>query len=353
MMKKIFRWHGEKDPVSLDYIAQIPGVEGIVTSLYNLPLGEIWPMDEVKELMAAAKKRGLKLEVVDSFRIHEDIKLGKPTRDKIIKNYCINIRNLAACGIKVLCYTFMPIFNATRTKMDYELPDGSKVLYFDLEVVKNADPKDASKMMPGVGESTEAERISKLVKEYESVTEEELWENYGYFLKKIIPVAEEAGVQMAVHPDDPPYSVFGVPRIVKNAEDMRRLVNIVDSPANGFTLCVGSLGETPTNDVPAIVREFAPLGKIIFVHFRNVKLEENGNFYESGHLTEDGSIDMGEVMKALYESNYDGYIRPDHGRAIWGENGGNPGYGLYDRALGIAYINGLWEGIAKASQNNK
>lgn len=349
-MKKIFRWHGENDPVSLDYIAQIPGVEGIVTSLYNLPLGEIWPVDEIRKLMDEAKKRGLKLEVVDSFRINEDIKLGKPTRDKLIENYCTNIRNLSSCGIKVICYTYMPVFNATRTEMDYELPDGSRVLRFDMKKIKDAKPSDASRMMPGVGESRKAENIRKLVKEYEGITEEDLWRNYEYFLKRIIPVAESVGVKMAVHPDDPPYSVFGLPRILKNREDLRRLSQLIDSPSNTFTLCVGSLGEDPNNDVPEIIREFVPKGKIAFVHFRNIKLEEDGSFYESGHFTEDGSIDMGEVMKALYDCNYKGYIRPDHGRGIWGEYGGNPGYGLFDRALGVAYINGLWEGIAKASK---
>lgn len=352
MLKKIFRWHGEDDPVTLQYIKQIPGVEGVVTSLYSLPLGQVWPMDEMKSKIAAANAHGLKLEMVDSFRINEDIKLGKPNRDEIIENYCTNIRNLADCGIKVICYTFMPIFNATRTTMDYELEDGSRVLHFDMDIVKNCDPSDASKMMPGVGETQEAERIRELLKEYEGVTEEDLWRNYEYFLKKVIPVAEEVGVRMAVHPDDPPYSVFGIPRIVKNAEDLRRISEIIDSPANGFTLCVGSLGETHTNNVPEIIREFAPKGKIIFVHFRNVKIEENGSFYESGHLTEDGSIDMGEVMRALYECDYDGYIRPDHGRGIWGEEG-NPGYGLYDRALGIAYINGLWEGLDRAYKSKK
>lgn len=347
-MKIIFRWHGEKDPIPLEYISQIHGLYGIVTSLYHLPLGEVWPIEKIKKAQEEAKKHGLKLELVDSFRIHEDIKLGKPSRDKLIPNYCENIKKLAACGIKVICYNFMPVFDWTRTNMEYQLPDGSNTLSFDMETINNIDPSKGIEL-PGWGTNYSPEALQAMLKEYEGISEEKLFENFKYFLERIIPVAEEAGIKMALHPDDPPRPIFNLPRIVKNAEDYRKIIDCIDSPANGITLCTGSLGSVAGNDVPALIREFGKCKKIHFIHARNVKLFENGDFYESGHITESGSLNMGEIIKALYEIDYEGYIRPDHGRMIWGETG-VPGYGLYDRALGVAYLNGLWEGINKASK---
>lgn len=344
-MKMIFRWHGEKDPISLQFISQIPGIQGVVTSLYNLPLGEVWPIDKILSVKDQAGKVGLSLDVVDSFRIHEDIKLGKSTRDQLIINYCENIKNLAAAGIKIICYNFMPVFDWTRTKMEYSLPDSSTTLSFDKETINNIDPSKGIDL-PGWGTSLLPEKLQALLKEYSTMTEEKLWTNFTYFMEKIIPVAEEAGVKMAIHADDPPCSIFGLPRIMKNITDFRRLLELSDSPANGITFCTGSLGSSADNDVPAMIREFGGKGRIYFVHARNVKLSENGDFYESGHTTESGSLDMKEVMKALQDVNFTGYVRPDHGRMIWGEIG-IPGYGLYDRALGAAYLNGLWEGISK------
>lgn len=345
MFKMIFRWHGEGDPISLEYIKQIPGLYGIVTSLYKLPLGEIWPVDAIKDYMTQAEAYGLKLEVVDSFRIHEDIKLGKPNRDKLIPNYCQNIRNLAACGIKIVCYNFMPVFDWTRTNMTYQLEDGSNTLSFDMDTVNNVDPKKGIDL-PGWGTNYKPEVLQALLAEYADVSEEQLWKNCEYFLERIIPVAEEVGIKMALHADDPPRSIFGLPRVLKNVEDHRRLLDFIDSPANGLTICTGSLGSDLNNDVPGMIREFGKRGRVHFVHARNVMVNEKGDFYESGHQTCSGSLDMAEIMKALYEIGFDGYMRPDHGRMIWGETG-IPGYGLYDRALGIAYLNGLWEGIAK------
>jgi mannonate dehydratase len=343
MMKMIFRWHGEKDPISLQYISQIPGIKGIVTSLYHLPLGEKWPVDKIVSMQEQAAQYGLSLEVVDSFRIHEDIKLGKSTRDQLIPNYCENIRNLASIGIKVICYNFMPVFDWTRTNMTYELPDGSNTLAFDMDTVNSVDPQKGIDL-PGWGTNYKPEVLQKLLADYADVTEEQLWKNFEYFLARVIPVAEKAGIKLAIHADDPPRPIFGLPRIMKNREDIRRLIDFSASPANGLTICTGSLGSSLENDVPAIIREF---GKhIYFVHARNVKVNEKGDFYESGHHTESGSLDMAEIMKALYEVGFSGYMRPDHGRMIWGETG-IPGYGLYDRALGVAYLNGLWEGIKK------
>ncbi len=348
-LKKIIRWHGEKDPIPLLYYKQIPGIEGVVTSLYNLPLGQIWPLEKLKMLKIQVEKIGLTLEVVDSFRIHEDIKLGKPTRDALIENYKVNIRNLAKLGIKLICYNFMPLFDWTRTEMEHQLPDGSNTLALKMSIVKKIVPEKGINL-PGWGTNYPPEKLKEFLKEYENITEEILWENCSYFLKKILPVAEEVGIKMAIHPDDPPYSVFGLPRIMKNANDIRRLVNLSNSPANGLTICTGSLASGPGNDIPAIIREFKD--KIYFCHFRNVKLEKNGDFYESGHFSDTGNNDMFEIMKALHDIKFDGYIRPDHGRMIWGEKA-IPGYGLYDRALGVAYINGLWEAIDKIEKGKK
>lgn len=345
-LKKIMRWHGENDPVPLEYYNQIPDLYGVVTSLYHLPLGQIWPMEELSRMKAKVEALGLKLELVDSFRIHEDIKLGKPTRDALIENYKTNIRNLAKLGIKLICYNFMPLFDWTRTEMEYQLPDGSNTLALKMEVVQSIVPENGINL-PGWGTNYPPEKLHGLMKEYEGVTEEDLWENCAYFLERILPAAEEAGIRMAIHADDPPYSIFGLPRIMKNAEDIRRLLAFSDSPANGLTICTGSLASGPGNDIPAMIREFG--SRVYFVHFRNVKLEENGDFYESGHFSDTGNNDMFEIMKALYDIGFDGYIRPDHGRMIWGEKA-VPGYGLYDRALGMTYINGLWEAIDKMSR---
>jgi mannonate dehydratase len=201
-------------------------------------------------------------------------------------------------------------------------------------------------MLPG-WEPDRLADVRRLFEAYADVDEAKLAANMEYFITAIMPTCEEFDVRMAVHPDDPPWPIFGLPRIVRNAEDLRRIESFHDSPYNGFTLCTGSLGENPENDVPAILREFIGKGKAPFVHARNILHTGPGQFHESAHLSSEGSLDMYEVMRALAESGFDGYVRPDHGRDIWGERG-RPGYGLHDRALGIAYLNGLWEAITKA-----
>jgi mannonate dehydratase len=341
-----FRWYGDGDPVTLDYIRQIPGMDGIVSAVYDVPVGEVWPLDKIKALKAKIESHGLKFEVIESVPVHEDIKLGKPSRDRLIANYAQTLRNLAAAGLKVVCYNFMPVFDWTRTTLEKTLPDGSTTLGFDVDVV---DKIDLSKGidLPGWDASYKPAELRALLAEYANVSEETLWANLTYFLKGVIPTADEVGIKMAVHPDDPPRPIFGLPRIVKNRADLKRLLAIVDTPANGLTLCSGSLGADAKNDIVALVREFAGMGRIHFAHLRNVKVNDRGDFYETGHRSEDGSLDMGEIVRAYYEAGFEGYVRPDHGRMIWGETG-KPGYGLYDRALGAVYLNGLWEGIAKA-----
>lgn len=344
-MKMTFRWYGNNDPVKLEYIRQIPGVYGIVSAIYDVPVGEVWPMDKLQALRDRIESVGLKFEVVESVPVHEDIKQGKPSRDRLIANFQQNIRNCAAVGVKVICYNFMPVFDWTRTSVATTLPDGSQTLSFDAEEVQQIDPEEGI-ALPGWDASYKPEELKKILAEYKDISEEQLWANLEYFLKAIIPVAEEAGIRMAMHPDDPPRPIFGLPRIVKNRDDLMRLVKIVDTPANGITLCSGSLGADLCNNIESLVREFGGMGRIPFGHLRNVAVEEDGTFFESAHLSCEGSLDMARILRAYHEVGFDGYVRPDHGRMIWGETG-KPGYGLYDRALGAVYLNGLWEAVQK------
>ena len=344
-MKMTFRWYGDNDPVRLEYIRQIPGMHGIVSAIYDVPVGEVWPVAKLAALRDRIEAAGLRFEVVESVPVHEDIKLGKPTRDRLIANFQQNIRHCAAVGIKVICYNFMPVFDWTRTEMAKELPDGSFTLAFDAAAVAKIDPEQGI-ALPGWDTSYRPEELRHLLAEYRSVDEEALWRNLEFFLRRIVPVAEESGVRMAMHPDDPPRPIFGLPRIVKNHDDLVRLTGIVDSPANGITLCSGSLGADLCNDVPALVRKFGGMGRVHFGHVRNVAVQPDGTFYESAHLSCEGSLDLAEIIRAYHDVGFDGYLRPDHGRMIWGETG-KPGYGLYDRALGAVYINGLWEAVSK------
>jgi mannonate dehydratase len=346
-MKMTFRWYGESDPIKLEYIRQIPGMTGIVSAIYDVPVGEVWPLPALQALRDRIEGAGLAFEVVESVPVHEDIKLGKPTRDRLIANYQQNIRNCAAVGVKVICYNFMPVFDWTRTEMARQLPDGSFALAFDASEVAKIDPEKGISL-PGWDASYKPEELKSLLAEYKSVSEETLWSHLEYFLKAIIPVAAETGIKMAIHPDDPPRPIFGLPRIVKNRDDLTRLLKLVDAPANGLTLCSGSLGADLSNNIEALVREFGGQGRIHFAHLRNVKTEADGSFCETGHRSSDGSLDMAAIVKAYHDVGFEGYVRPDHGRMIWGETG-KPGYGLYDRALGAVYLNGLWEAVSKFS----
>ncbi|GKU82262.1 mannonate dehydratase [Niallia sp. NCCP-28] len=351
-MKMTFRWYGENDPVTLEYIRQIPGMAGIVSAIYDVPVGEVWPYEKIIELKSKIEDKGLKLAVIESVPVHEDIKLGLPSRDRYIENYKTTLKNLGKAGIPVVCYNFMPVFDWTRSALDYELPDGSTCLIFDEKVVERMNPLSGELSLPGWDTSYEKEDLKRLFNQYESVSEERLWENLAHFIQEIIPVAEEANIKMAIHPDDPPWSIFGLPRIITNKENLERFINLYDSPNNGLCLCSGSLGANPENDFPELVRYFGKLGKVNFMHARNIKLMGERSFHESSHLSTDGSIDMYEVIRSLREFNYEGPIRPDHGRMIWGETG-KPGYGLYDRALGATYLNGMWEAATKELARKK
>lgn len=347
-MNITFRWYGRNnDTVTLDHIRQIPNVKGIVWSLHQKQAGELWTAEEIQQEVDYIQSNGFHIDVVESVNIHEDIKLGKDSRDIYIENYKQTIRNLANVGVKVICYNFMPIFDWTRTDLFYPLEDGSTALYFDKEKVQSLDPQElvhtihqsSNLTLPG-WEPKRLARIAELFEEYKEVTEEKLWDNLRYFLDRIIPVAEEVGIRMAIHPDDPPYSIFGLPRIITGAKSYEKLIEISNSLANSFTYCSGSMGATTDNDMVEIAKKYAYRSP--FAHIRNVKIKENGSFTEMSHFTSDGSINIKAIVKVLHDQNYTGYVRPDHGRHLWGEIC-RPGYGLYDRALGIMYLNGLWD----------
>lgn len=346
-MQMTFRWYGDDDKVTLDHIRQIPGVNGIVSAIYDVPVGEVWPMEKIIALKSKIEAKGLKLETIESVPVHEDIKMGLPSRDKYIANYCKTLRNLSRAGIKVVCYNFMPVFDWTRSELEHELPDGSNALIYNHETVLKMDPLTGELSLPGWDSSYTKEGMKDLLEQYKSITEEDLWNNLKYFLKHVIAVADEVAIKMAIHPDDPPWSIFGLPRIITNKENLERLINLVESPNNGITLCSGSLGVDPNNNIPELIRYFGGKGRIHFGHCRNIKITGEKSFEESSHRSADGSLDMFEIMKAYHDIGFDGPIRPDHGRMIWGETG-RPGYGLYDRALGAVYMNGMWEALEKS-----
>lgn len=345
-----FRWFGRgNDTVTLEQIKQIPNVKGIVWALHEKPVGEVWTKEEIKSEVEYIESYGFHAEVVESVNVHESIKLGDEKRDHYIENYKQTIRNLSEFGVKVICYNFMPIFDWTRSELYHPLPDGSTALFYEKDKIESIEPIELFKSvsdstslsLPG-WEPEKLDRIKELFEAYKNVNEEKLWENLAYFLREILPVCEECNIKMAIHPDDPPWSIFGLPRIIKGEEDLKKLLAISDSPSNCITLCTGSLGANPRNDMVDLAKKFAH--KSPFAHIRNVKIFENGDFVETSHVTSDGSIDIAGVVKELYEQNYDGYVRPDHGRHIWGEKP-RPGYGLYDRALGIMYLLGLWDAL--------
>jgi mannonate dehydratase len=352
-MKMVFRWFGSKeDPIPLEYIRQIPAVTGIAGTLPDIQVGEVWPGERIAVLKREVNAAGLAFEVVESVGVHEDIKLGRPTRDAWIAKYQTTIRNLKDYGVKLICYNFMPVFDWTRTSLASPLPDGSRTMVYEQEALNRIDPSRIVESMNGMAggfylpgwEPERLARLSELFEAYRGITEDDLAANLKYFLERIVPVCKECGIKMAIHPDDPPWSVFGLPRMVKNAADIDRILGLVDEPENGLTLCTGCYGANPDNDVPAAVRRFGK--RIHFTHIRNVKISGLCTFCETSHYSADGSLDLYEIMRAYHDIGYCGYVRPDHGRMIWGEKG-RPGYGLYDRALGIMYLNGLWEALEK------
>ncbi len=343
-MKMTFRWYGDKDPVTLEKIRQIPKMTGIVSAVYDVAPGGVWSYESIQVLKEKAQANGLEFEVVESVPVPEEIKLGSEKAPELIENYCENVRRLGAAGVKCICYNFMPVFDWLRSELAHPQQDGANALAYDEATVLAMNPLTSELSLPGWDESYTKEELKALLKRYEAIDEEKLWENLTAFLQKVIPVAEESGVKMAIHPDDPPWGLFGLPRIITTEANLERFLKIVDSPANGLTFCTGSLGASADNDLVKMAGKFAK--RIHFAHLRNILRTGDRKFEEVGHPTECGSIDLYNIVKNLVENGFDGYVRPDHGRMIWGETG-RYGYGLYDRALGAAYLNGLFEAVTK------
>lgn len=354
-MEMTLRWYGSKfDTVTLEQIRQIPGVTGVITTLYEKAAGEVWEENEIRAMIAEVEAAGLRVAGIESVNIHDAIKTGAPEREEYIENYITTLENLGKCGIHMVCYNFMPVFDWTRTELARKRKDGSTVLAYTQEAVDNLDPEKMfdsiagdmnDTVMPG-WEPERMARVKELFAMYKDVDDEKLFENLKYFLERIMPVCDQYDINMAIHPDDPAWSVFGLPRIITCKKNILRMMEMVDNPHNGVTFCSGSYGTNLENDLPDMIRSLK--GRIHFAHVRNLKFNTPTDFEEAAHLSSDGSFDMYEIMKALYDIGFEGPIRPDHGRMIWGEVA-MPGYGLYDRALGATYLNGLWEAIVKSN----
>ena len=354
-MQMGFRWYGEgNDRISLGDIRQIPGVSTIVWALHDKMPGEVWEPEEIEKTVSQIREAGFNADVVESVNVHDDIKIGLPTRDGYIENYKQTIRNLAPFGVKVICYNFMPIFDWTRTDLFHPVGDGSTALYYEAGMIQD-DPKAMADYILGNLHGLsfpgwEPERMAKLDElfaAYSDVTKEKLWENLAYFLEQLMPVCRECDIRMAIHMDDPPWDIFGPPRLLVDEESISRFLKMVDDPYNCLTLCSGSLNANPDNNVADIVRKHAD--RIAFAHIRNVKHFPNGDFSEASHRDCDGDTGILDILRAYHDAGFEGYIRPDHGRHLWDEKPGNvrPGYGLYDRALGIMYMLGAWDMMDK------
>jgi mannonate dehydratase len=292
------------------------------------------------------------MEVIESVNIHEDIKKGLPTRDRYIENYLKILENLSKIAIKCLCYNFMPVIDWARSDLAVGLPDGSTAMAYRHEQVLKLNPVQMAAVMDSqawgyslpVWEPERLDVMAADIEFYQSVMAGQYWSNLQYFLDAVIPAAEKYEIKMAIHPDDPPWPLYGLTKLITDAVNLRTFLALNESPCNGLTFCTGSLGANPDNDLPGMAEEFAAAGRIHFAHLRNIKRLSKRDFDEAAHIG--GDLNLFKIIEALHHSGFDGYIRPDHGRMIWDEKG-RPGYGLYDRALGANYLYGLWEAIAQ------
>ena len=352
-MKMSFRWFGEGfDTVKLWQIRQIPGMVGIITTLYDTKPGDEWNLDAIRGIKRQVQDAGLQVLGIESVNVHEAIKAASVDRDRYIDSYINTLRKLGSEGICLVCYNFMPVFDWTRSQLAKVRPDGATVFAYDQSIIDKVDPQEMMKHMgkdsggfalPG-WEPERMAHVKELFLQYQNISEDVLFDNLVYFLNAIMPVCDEFDINMAIHIDDPCWSVFGLPRTVKSKQNLLRLMEAVPNRHNGVTLCTGSLSSNPDNDIPDIIHSLK--GRIHFAHIRNTRHTAPGVFEEAAHYAQDGSLDMYAIVKALADIGFEGPVRPDHGRAIWGEIS-MPGYGLYDRALGTQYILGLYKAIIR------